>query len=182
MQAVSGESWEASEQGSGLVRHRLEEVRLASKSAANVPLPPGTCRLPSGLVHSQQRPSPHGLPLPSFLPILHTSQQSPPFYLQEVDLLQAGPRVRSPTWHAPRLGPGLSPDLHTVPYSGSTALCCQGCKHLPPRGSPWVTACKRKGPDCRGTPSGTPDTAWGSLALLSRTSGTPSNAGIPLNE
>lgn len=40
---------------------------------------------------------------------------------------------------------------------------------------------KGRAPDCRGTPSGTPDTAWGSLALL-RTSGTPSNAGIPLNE
>lgn len=42
--AGSGESWEASEQGSDLVRHPLEEVRLAAKSTVNMPLPPGTCR------------------------------------------------------------------------------------------------------------------------------------------
>lgn len=43
-------------------------------------------------------------------------------------------------------------------------------------------SCKRKGPDCRGTPAGTPDTARGDLALLSRISGTPSHTDTPLNK
>lgn len=63
LQAVGSHGRPLSRGVTWLDRHRLEEVRLAPKSSAKVPLPPGTCRpwcpfdsagpwLPSGWVHT----------------------------------------------------------------------------------------------------------------------------------
>lgn len=159
LSAGSGESREACEQGSDLVRRRIEEVRLAPKSPANVPLPPRHLQAlvsirphrplaplwPGPLPATSQRPR----PALAFLPA------HPPHLTAKSTLLpsRGGSAVSGPQGQEPNLArTQTSPP--PVPCSLSTALCCQGCKHLPPRGSPWVTACQRQGLAAEALPLG----------------------------
>lgn len=132
----------------------LRRVRLASRSAAAKCPPPTPSRylkvmvsirplrpmVPSGLAHSQQcyRAQPWAPPTLAFIPP-HPPHLTAKFSLQLFKgpiCCRPGPRVRLLPWHVPRLRAGLSPDHSTVPYSLSRALCCQGCRHLPPTDSP----------------------------------------------
>lgn len=182
--AGTGESWEASEQGSDMVRTLVWERSIClwehnsevSPSPFShtwrpwCPLEPSGPRPRSGLFQGP----PRALPSLAFIP------PDPPHLTAKSTLLpfkgwiccRPGPGVRSPTWHVAKLRAGLSPELPAVTYSLSTVLRCQGCRCHPLTGSPWVTACQRKGPDCGVTPFGIPDTIWGSPALLRVTSRT----------
>lgn len=180
LSAGSGESWEACEQGSDLVRRRLAEVRLAPKSPANVPLPPRHLQAlvsirprrpmaplwPGPLPATSQRPRPALAFLPAHPPHLTAKSTLLP---SRGGSAASGPQGQEPNLACPRaLFPEhspLLPRLQAPPSKGVTL------GHSMPKA----------GPGCRGTPSGSPDTARGGLALWSRTSGTPSSAGTPLN-
>lgn len=152
----------------------LRRVRLASESAS--------VKCPS--------PPPHGHPkalvsIRPLRPMVHAAcsglcscppstphQPSPPSALQEVDLLQAGP------W-------GQEPNLACAQAQGRPvprpSRCALFPEHSPPlprlqaspsSGLSLVHGSKRKGPTCTVTPFMTPDTTWGSPALLRKTSRT----------
>lgn len=115
LSAGSGESWEASEQGSDMVRHRLEKGPSGlQERSSEVPPSPSPRHLKPG-VHSTPGPwppsgwsTPSNVPAPSARPRLHSSPSSTPHSkvhsstLQEVRLLQAGPQGQEPNLACPQ--------------------------------------------------------------------------------